>query len=160
MIESTRCIGRWTVAFALAALVGGCGDDDPTGPRDPEDVQYAPELGIDLDQMTRLPSGVYIQTISPGDGAIALENDQIVVNFTGWLSDGTEFDSGEEVQFRLSSPPLIEGFVEGTVGMAVGETRKMVIPSELGFGAGGGGGIPPHSVLVFEVELLAVNPVV
>lgn len=146
-------------AFALvAALTATACDDDATGPRSPDDVQYDASLGVNLDNMTELDSGIYIQTLTPGEGVPVITGDVVIVDYTLWLPDGTEIDSGTNARFTLNAGSVIDGFRLGMEGMLPGETRLIVVPSALGYGAGGTSGIPPHSVLVFRVTLNELNP--
>ncbi len=97
-----------------------------------------------------------------GTGAEAKTGDLVTVNYTGYLTDGTKFDSsldsGQPFQFTIGKGEVIQGWEQGFAGMKVGGTRKLTIPPELGYGAQGAGGvIPPNATLVFDVELLAVN---
>lgn len=136
--------------LALVGFATAC-DDDATGPRVPSDVSFAPELGVNLDDMTELESGVYIQTLAGGEGLSLVQGDRVTLDYTLWLANGTQVDSGTEVQFTISAGSVIDGFRLGLIGMLPGEERLLVIPSALGYGAGGTQGIPPHSVLVFRV---------
>ena len=79
-----------------------------------------------------------------------------IVQFAGFLANGTRFDAGE-LDFRLGIGQVIPGFDEGIIGMQVGGVRKLVIPPELGYRDIGSGVIPPNAILVFDVELLALN---
>ena len=112
---------------------------------------------------TTTPSGLRFEELNVGDGVEATGSGQTVeVHYTGWLEDGTKFDSsvdrGEPFGFPLGAGYVIKGWDEGVVGMRVGGKRKLTIPSELGYGARGAGGvIPPHATLVFEVELLGIS---
>ncbi len=104
-----------------------------------------------------------IKDLTMGDGTEAVPNSMVSVHYTGWLLDGTKFDSsldrGEPFEFRLGGGQVIPGWDMGVEGMKVGGKRELIIPSELGYGKRGAGGvIPPNATLKFEVELLGVKP--
>ena len=96
-----------------------------------------------------------------GEGAEALVGRKVEVHYTGWLSDGKQFDSsrgGGPFTFTLGSGQVIKGWDQGVAGMKVGGKRKLTIPPELGYGMRGFPGvIPAQATLVFEVELLLVR---
>ena len=99
-----------------------------------------------------------IDDLVVGTGAEAKKGDTVRVHYTGWLTDGTKFDSsldrGRLFAFPLGGGRVIKGWDEGVVGMKIGGKRKLTIPPEMGYGARGAGGlIPPNATLVFEVEL-------
>jgi FKBP-type peptidyl-prolyl cis-trans isomerase FkpA len=105
-------------------------------------------------------SGLIIDDISVGSGAEASAGQSVTVHYTGWLTNGTKFDSSKDRDdpfvFPLGGGRVIRGWDEGVQGMKVGGKRKLTIPPDLGYGARGAGGvIPPNATLVFEVELLA-----
>jgi FKBP-type peptidyl-prolyl cis-trans isomerase len=108
-------------------------------------------------------SGLQYEDLVVGTGTEATPGSLASVHYTGWLADGTKFDSsldrGQPLQFQVGAGGVIQGWDEGVAGMKVGGKRKLVIPPELGYGAGGAGGglIPPNAVLVFEVELVEVT---
>ena len=109
-----------------------------------------------------IASGLKYEDLKPGDGKAARFGSDVVVHYTGWLADGTKFDSsvdrGEPFGFALGQGNVIAGWEEGVAGMRVGGQRKLTIPPDLGYGAWGAGNvIPPNATLVFEVELLAVD---
>jgi FKBP-type peptidyl-prolyl cis-trans isomerase FkpA len=95
------------------------------------------------------------------NGATAQAGQTVTVHYSGWLESGKKFDSsvdrGQPFSFPLGAGRVIKGWDEGVQGMKVGGKRKLVIPSNLGYGArGAGGAIPPHATLIFELELLGV----
>ncbi len=97
-----------------------------------------------------------------GTGAEATPGKTAVVHYTGWLLDGTKFDSSRDrnqpFSFPLGAGQVIKGWDEGVAGMKVGGKRTLVVPPALGYGARGAGGvIPPNATLKFEVELLDVR---
>jgi FKBP-type peptidyl-prolyl cis-trans isomerase len=109
-----------------------------------------------------MPNGLKIEDQVIGTGAEAGDGMKVSVHYTGWLTNGTKFDSSrdrnEPFEFTLGKGQVIRGWDEGVKGMKVGGKRKLTIPSDLGYGAAGAGGvIPPNATLVFDVELLGVQ---
>lgn len=97
-----------------------------------------------------------------GSGASPQTGQRVTVHYTGWLENGTKFDSsvdrGQPYRFRIGVDPVIKGWVEGLMSMKVGGKRKLIIPPELGYGAQGRPPvIPPNATLIFDVELLGVQ---
>ena len=112
--------------------------------------------------MVTTASGLQYEDKVVGDGAEAKAGNTVSVHYTGWLDDGTKFDSSKDrnqaFNFNLGAGMVIKGWDEGVAGMKVGGTRKLTIPPELGYGARGAGNvIPPYSTLIFEVELLDIK---
>jgi hypothetical protein len=112
--------------------------------------------------LTTTSSGLKIRDISVGSGAAVATGQQVTVHYTGWLLDGTKFDSsvdrGIPAQFTVTTGPngVIAGFAEGLVGMQVGGIRQLVIPADLAYGSEGRPNIPPDSVLIFEIKLISI----
>lgn len=107
-------------------------------------------------------SELKIEELNIGIGTEATAGKSVSVHYTGWLTDGTKFDSSHDrnqaFSFNLGAGQVIKGWDQGVQGMRVGGKRRLTIPSELGYGARGAGGvIPPNATLVFEVELLGVS---
>ncbi len=103
-----------------------------------------------------------MEDLKVGTGAEAVAGKTVSVHYTGWLTDGKKFDSsldrGQPFEFQLGAGQVIQGWDKGVAGMKVGGKRKLTIPSDMGYGARGAGGvIPPNATLVFEVELLGVK---
>ena len=112
--------------------------------------------------MAASPAGLGIEDTIAGDGETAAAGQRVTVHYTGWLTDGSKFDSSKDrddpFEFWLGQGQVIRGWDEGVQGMKVGGTRKLTIPPEMGYGTRGAGGvIPPNATLVFEVELLKVG---
>jgi len=111
-------------------------------------------------------SGLQFEEITIGEGEEAVAGQHVTVHYTGWLqnedgSAGNKFDSSKDrndpFEFPLGAGHVIKGWDEGVQGMKVGGARKLIIPSSLGYGTRGAGGvIPPNATLIFEVELLGV----
>jgi FKBP-type peptidyl-prolyl cis-trans isomerase FkpA len=109
------------------------------------------------------------EVLQPGTGAAIAGGQIAVVQYTGWLYEaaaadkkGKQFDSSrtrrEPFKFPLGTGSVIKGWDQGVAGMKVGETRRLIIPPDLGYGDSGAGGIiPPGATLVFDVELVGIE---
>ncbi len=161
--EMLRTLARRVVPLVGALLITttGCGSDGtPDIPSNPSVEVYASSLGVTIAQMTRKSDNLFTQDLTLGTGAEAIAGRSLDVRYTGWLIDGTRFDSnvgGAAFNFTLGAGYVISGWDQGLVGMKVGGKRKLVIGSALGYGRSGSGTIPPNATLVFDVELLAVR---
>ena len=147
------------LTILLTALVSGaCGDGDvPTAPELQviEDTEFDSSLGIDLSTMEVTESGVYYEDVEDGEGDPVGDGDAVTVGYTGYLSDGTVFDDGT-FTFTLGANEVIPGFEDGVTGMRPDGVRRMIIPPELAYGTQSVGAIPGGSILIFDVELVAV----
>jgi peptidylprolyl isomerase len=148
------------VVLATTGCGGGPNAGAPPGPSDPEDITFAPELGIDLTAMVRTPSGLYLQDLRPGDGFTAGRTSLVTVHYVGYLPDGTVFDTsarGDPFQFRLGGSEVIRGWNQGVPGMKQGGLRRLVVRPSLAYGSRGLGRVPPNTTLIFDVQLLSVR---
>ena len=125
---------------------------------------YAPPKMTEVDEaeFTTTESGLKYYDLVEGDGATPEDGQTVVVHYSGWLEDGTPFDSslerGEPFSFALGQGQVIAGWDEGVATMNVGSKRQLVIPADLAYGDSGAGNIiPPGATLVFEVELLDIQ---
>ena len=160
-LTAHRPAGR-LVWLLLAGAVAGCGSTAPS-----ETVATAPAAPVTAAQPD-VPQLV-VSDLRAGTGAEAQAGSVVTVHYTGWLYDpkavetkGKKFDSsrdgGQPFQFPLGAGKVIAGWDQGVAGMRVGGQRRLVIPSTLGYGQRGAGGvIPPGAALVFDVELLDVR---
>ncbi|HHI02518.1 MAG TPA: FKBP-type peptidyl-prolyl cis-trans isomerase [candidate division Zixibacteria bacterium] len=167
---------RLLLALLLLAGAAGCqsGDTsktetaanetavtDTTATEATEGGETTEGTAVDENEVTT-ESGLKYVDYTVGDGASPKEGDMVVVHYSGFLTDGTKFDSsvdrGQPFQFKIGVGQVIKGWDEGVMSMKVGGKRKLIIPPELGYGARGAGGvIPPNATLLFDVELLDIK---
>jgi FKBP-type peptidyl-prolyl cis-trans isomerase len=107
------------------------------------------------------PSDLVIEDLETGEGDLAAAGCAVGVHYTGWLTNGHEFDSsrprGAPFFFTLGAGEVIKGWDRGVAGMKIGGKRKLTVPPHLGYGRRGVGDIPANATLIFEVELLQVK---
>jgi FKBP-type peptidyl-prolyl cis-trans isomerase len=142
----------------FALILSACGGSDAKG----DAASAGGDFAVDSAALTRTESGLQYQDVTVGTGAEARQGQEAVVHYTGWLTDGTKFDSsrdrGDPFSFPLGKGQVIAGWDEGVAGMKVGGRRKLVIPASLGYGdMGAPPVIPPGATLVFDVELLELK---
>ena len=148
------------LAILATFAINGCTASDNTSPSQPATQTQTTSTASSATRTT--PSGLIIETLATGTGAAAAPGDTVSVHYTGWLTNGTKFDSSrdrnEPFNFRLGAGQVIPGWDEGVAGMQPGGKRRLTVPAQLAYGARGAGGvIPPNAVLVFEVEYLGVK---
>lgn len=147
---------------AIPLLIAAAACDDMSGPAGPriEETEFAPTLGIDLAASTRSPTGLYYRDLQVGTGAGAPAGTAVEVFYTLWLANGTRVETnvgGNTLPFVTGTPGTIAGFDEGVRGMRVGGRRQLIIPPKLGYAGQRKPGIPPHSILIFEVQLVSAR---
>jgi FKBP-type peptidyl-prolyl cis-trans isomerase len=172
---------------ALLALTAGCttpeqpgagGDGGHAAANAPAEAPHAPETPPTADiaagppaapakvnpkDYKTLEGGLKYAILKPGTGEAAKPGQTARMHYTGWLENGTMFDSSmkpgrDAFEFQLGQGMVIPGWDKGIPGMKVGEKRQLRIPSEMGYGAmGSPPNIPPNSTLIFDVELLGLH---
>jgi FKBP-type peptidyl-prolyl cis-trans isomerase FkpA len=156
-VAASACSGGSSGASpSPTPATGGAPGAPPVRTGNVERATFNPELNVHLDSMVRRASGLYVQDLATGTGGVATRGRTVIVRYTGWLADGTKFDSGE-ISVTLGSNQTIRAWEEGLLGMRVGGKRRLVVPPSMGYGGRGNGDvIPSNAVLVFEMELLSV----
>jgi len=148
-----------STSLAVLTLVACTSSEPPSAPQ----VKPTPVAPASTSNAPRTTSsGLIIETLAAGSGPLAKSGDKVSVHYTGWLTNGTKFDSSRDrndpFSFRLGTGQVIPGWDEGVAGMQPGGKRRLTVPAQLAYGSRGAGGvIPPNAVLIFEVELLAIQ---
>ncbi len=148
-----------SLLIATLTLIACTSSEAPPAPQ-AKPTSVAPASTSNAPRTTS--SGLIIETLATGSGPLAKSGDKVSVHYTGWLTNGTKFDSSrdrnEPFSFRLGTGQVIPGWDEGVAGMQPGDKRRLTVPAQLAYGSRGAGGvIPPNAVLIFEVELLAIQ---
>jgi len=129
--------------------------------KESEAVQAARKLGTATQNpVVTTKSGLQYIDVKAGEGAPVKVGDTVEVHYTGWLVNGTQFDTslkgGRPFGFPIGANQVIPGWDQGVVGMKPGGIRKLIVPPDLGYGSEGRDPIPPEATLIFEIELLNV----
>ena len=146
---------RWIIVVAFLAIIGPACGSSPDSDSSPN-LKLNAEVNM-AEEIVTTASGLQIKTLVVGTGAKAEVGKTVSVHYTGWLMDGTKFDSsvdrGQRFEFPLGAGRVIKGWEEGVATMNIGGKVELIMPPELAYGAGGAGGvIPPNATLRFEVE--------
>jgi hypothetical protein len=150
-MNNTRLIRSGLVLLAVLTM-SAC--DDPF--QVIEELTFDESLGIVLSEFTRLESGVFIKDELVGTGEVTQEGQTAVLEYVGYLANGSTFGSGG-FPFVIGSGNTIAGFELGVFGMRTGGQRWIIIPPSLGYGDSEQSTIPAGSVLIFNVELCSLN---
>jgi hypothetical protein len=156
-LRATLLLG---VLASLVVMTTACSPAPPVEPASPPAETPAATPAPALETVTELK----IEDTKVGKGAEAKPGDRATVHYTGYLMDGTKFDSsldrGQPFSFTIGAGEVIQGWDEGVAGMKIGGKRVLIIPADKGYGAQGtpDGAIPPGATLKFEVELVDVTP--
>lgn len=157
---------RGSMAAALLFVSAGClKGTEPDLPSNPATDTYASSLGINISQMTKITDDLYIQDVVVGTGTVVATTGKTVsVIYTGWLTNGTQFDSNVGktplLSFTLGTVGpggVITGMDVGVAGMRAGGRRLLVIGSNLAYGSAGNPPIPPNATIVFSVQVQTVQ---
>lgn len=161
-----RSVEKVLICFLLlaATMIFACSQKETASPEINKGGDTVMDKGTAASsgKMVKTPSGLQYEDMVAGSGASPSPGKKVTVHYTGWLTDGKKFDSSvdrnEPFVFQIGAGQVIPGWDEGVMSMKIGGKRKLVIPSNLGYGASGAGGvIPPNATLVFEVILLDVR---
>lgn len=154
------------LVLLVGAVVAMRWNEQPKeAPPEPEAQPTAAAPAPELNNKTaaKTPDATKLQKIDlrVGKGKVAKTGDHVVMQYRGTLTDGTVFDEsykrGQPFDFTIGGGQVIKGWDEGIPGMKEGGKRKLIIPPDMGYGAGGQGPIPPNATLIFEVELVKVG---
>lgn len=169
-IQTVQSITRLLIIAAISTGVSGMiactkSSTEPaqqTGATTANTTAPAAQTAAESTAESTAATALKMEDLKVGTGAEAVAGKTVSVHYTGWLTDGKKFDSsldrGQPFEFQLGAGQVIQGWDKGVAGMKVGGKRKLTIPSDMGYGARGAGGvIPPNATLVFEVELLGVK---
>ena len=125
-------------------------------------IKYEPPFDGKPVSSTKTESGLTVEDFVVGDGAEAVKGGEVEVHYTGYLTDGTIFDTSKKrnrtFNFELGAGRVIKGWDEGVAGMKVGGKRRLIVPAALGYGDRRAGKIPPGATLVFTIELIGYTP--
>ena len=154
-----RSVERIIIVLLLVAAIAiaACSQKETAAPQATEGRQVLPAQA----KPVTTASGLTYIDLAVGNGPSPTAGKPVKVHYTGWLENGTKFDSsvdrGQPFVFTIGTGEVIPGWDEGVMTMKAGGKRKLIIPARLGYGAAGAGGvIPPNATLIFEVELLEV----
>ncbi|MEI7555618.1 MAG: FKBP-type peptidyl-prolyl cis-trans isomerase [Chloroflexota bacterium] len=156
MNNKPRLISVFILVLLMSALLVACGDNTAA-----PSAATAP-AGTATPELTKSATGLKYYDTVVGSGAQPKVGQSVSVHYSGYLTNGTKFDSsvdrGQPFKFVLGVGQVIKGWDEGVATMKVGGKRRLLIPPSLGYGAQGAGtSIPPNAELIFDVELLAVQ---
>lgn len=158
MLKGTSRLSVVVIAVIASVFLAGCGDETANTT---QKTAAATQKSNAQNSTTQEATKLIIEDLTAGTGPAAKAGDSVTVDYTGWLTDGTQFDSSKGRKpfvFTLGAGEVIPGWDQGVAGMMVGGTRRLTIPPELGYGSQGAGGvIPPNATLVFEVELKKID---
>lgn len=143
--------------FITGVAIAACSDKDAK-----LSGEVKPAAAVAPASAVTTPSGLSYVDLVVGNGPQPTSGKPVKVHYTGWLENGTKFDSsvdrGEPFVFTVGAGEVIPGWDEGVLTMKVGGKRRLIVPSQLGYGAAGAGGvIPSNATLIFEVELLGAE---
>jgi peptidylprolyl isomerase len=174
--KTLAIFGAAIMMLCLAFLLMGCsGSDEPQQEMTQDEAavdESAPQATTEQAAMgipevagdtVTTESGLKYIDVTVGTGEAPAAGNLVSAHYTGWLTDGTKFDSsrdrGQPLQFPVGQGRVIKGWDEGLMSMKVGGRRILIIPSELAYGERGtpGGPIPPNATLVFDVELMGIQ---
>lgn len=156
-MKLNHSIIAYSLVLGIGVLMTACGKTEQPLSKQPVEAAAA-KPSFPVASVTELK----MEDLKVGTGTLAEAGKTVSVHYTGWLTNGTKFDSskdqGQPFSFQVGAGEVIKGWDQGVTGMKVGGARRLTIPPSLGYGARGAAGvIPPDATLVFDVELLGVQ---
>lgn len=151
--------GLASVVVMTLAACGGSGSAPATSaaPVAFDSTKFAPDLAVDLQSFTRLPSGMYIFDAVKGNGVVAAEGRKVTFRYQAFLPDGSLVEAQRAPIEAEMNEGMIKGLRFGIAGMRAGGQRRLVVPPSLAYGRSQVGKVPPNSTLVFDIELVSVR---
>lgn len=153
--RSCPCLDRVQAVLLFSVVSFGCVDS--TGPPHPliVETEFAPALGVDLEEMDRIGGGVYVQDTLSGTGREVDVHDSVSFAYDLFLPDGRHVLRRDEAHFVTGCRQVVSGLETGIRGMRVGGTRLIVVPPRMGYGEEPPWlvEVPPYAILVYFVEL-------
>jgi FKBP-type peptidyl-prolyl cis-trans isomerase len=149
--------GAAALLLAAAACASAGGPAPAASPGLVDTTSFAPDLAVDLKQFTRATSGMYYFDAVKGTGTVAAEGRKATIRYSAYLPSGALVDAQRQPVEVDIDETMVKGLRYGLVGMRAGGQRRLVLPPSLGYGRSQYGKIPPNSILLFDLELIAVR---
>lgn len=149
--------GAAALLFAAAACASSGGPSPAASPAVVDTTTFAPDLAVDLKQFTRMASGMYYFDAVKGNGTVAADGRKVTIRYSVYLPTGSLVDAQRQPLELDVDETMLKGLRYGLVGMHAGGQRRLILTPSLGYGRSQHGNIPPNSILLFDVELIAVR---
>jgi peptidylprolyl isomerase len=149
--------GAAALTLGVAACASKAGPASVVAPAAIESTTFAPELAVDLRQFSKLTSGMYFYDAVKGNGVVAAEGRKVTFRYAAYLPNGSVVEHQRQPIEAEIGEAMIRGLRQGIAGMRAGGQRRLVVPPALAYGRSQHANVPANSILVFDVELIAVR---